>query len=206
VTYADLKAKALQNPAMNETEWSVARMKDVAKPMPPGALPSAGDVAILENWIKAGYPMGSCGGDAGPPVAPPPPPSVFKGAMAFAPRTGGSSHKAGEECMHCHKSGGGDAPAFSFGGTLYDPTGKPVGGAEVRLVDAKGVATSVYSGANGTFWLNGNGFAMPAQIGVRNATVVQDMYTPLTAANNGAACSSCHCIGAGCSVSKVHLP
>ena len=207
VTYDDLKATSKEDPTKNEAELSVARMKNAASPMPPGALPSPADVAILESWIAAGYPMGSCGsgsgGDAGSP--PPPPPSVFDGAPAFQARTGPRAHNAGRDCMTCHRTGGDEAPRFSFGGTLYDKSGNPVAGAEVRLVDTNGKATSVYTSTTGTFYGQGTGFAAPAQVGVRNASGAADMISPLQASNGGA-CSSCHCTGGSCTVPPIHLP
>ena len=209
VTYADLKATSKEDPTKNEAELSVARMKNAASPMPPGAPPPATDVAILEDWIAAGYPMGSCGNgngtaaDGGSSV--PPPPSVFEGAPAFQAQTGPRAHNAGKDCMSCHRTGGGEAPRFSFGGTLYDQSGNPVAGAEVRLVDANGKAASVYTGTNGTFYGEGSGFAAPAQVGVRNASSAKDMVSALQASNGGG-CSSCHCTGGTCSVPPIHLP
>ena len=208
VTIADLKATSKEDPTKNEAELSLARMKNAASPMPPGALPAASDVAILEGWINAGYPMGSCGsgGDGGAVPPPPPPPSVFKDAPAFVSRTGPRAHNAGKDCMMCHQqAGNGEAPQFSFGGTVYDGMGNPVAGAEVRLVDSSGKATSVYTSTTGTFYSRGTGFAAPAHIGVRDATHAADMLTALQAANGGA-CSSCHCTGTTCSVAPIHLP
>jgi hypothetical protein len=208
VSVTDLKATAKEDPTKNEAELSVARMKDAARPMPPGALPSAADVAVLQDWISAGYPTGSCaargGGDGGASPPPPPPPaSVFKDAPAFVARTGPSAHNAGKDCMSCHRNGGGEAPRFSFGGTLYDASGKPVAGAEVRVLDANGKATSVYTSATGTFY-SGATFAAPAHVGLRNATASEDMLTLLDA--QGGACSSCHCSGGTCTVPPIHLP
>jgi hypothetical protein len=209
VTVADLKATSKEDPTKNEAELSVARMKNAASPMPPGALPSASDVAILEDWINAGYPTGSCGGpgagDGGAAPPPPPPPSsVFDGAPAFAARTGPSAHNAGKDCMSCHRTGGGDAPRFSFGGTLYDGSGKAVAGAEVRVVDTSGKGTSVYTSNTGTFY-SGAAFAAPAHVGVRTAKASADMLSALQATNGGA-CSSCHCTGGSCTVTPIHLP
>jgi hypothetical protein len=209
VTLDDLKATSKEDPTKNEAQLSLARMKNAASPMPPGAPPPASDVALLQSWIDAGYPMGSCGGgstgaDGGsvtPP--PPPPPSVFKNAPAFVSRTGPLTHNAGKDCMSCHATGGGEAPRFSFGGTLYDGSGKPVAGAEVRLVDASGKATSVYTSTSGTFY-SGTAFAAPAHVGVRDAMHESDMLTALQASNGG--CSSCHCTGSTCSVDPIHLP
>lgn len=210
VTLADLQATSKEDPTKNEAELSVARMTNAAAPMPPGALPAAASVAILQNWISAGYPSGSCGGsadggDAGGIVVTPPPSIVFQGAPAFVARNGPNAHNAGRDCMSCHRNAGGDAPQFSFGGTLYDANGSALGGAEVRIVDTNGKASSVYTATNGTFYQNGSGFAAPAHIGVRNATASAEMFTPLQAANGGA-CSSCHCTGASCAIGLIHLP
>lgn len=208
VTYDDLKVVSKEDPTKNEAELSVARMKNAGSPMPPGALPSTADVALLENFINAGYPKGSCGsvgsGDGGT-IATPPPSTVFKGAPVFTARTGPRAHNAGKDCMSCHQNGGGEAPQFSLGGTVYDGTGGPVSGAEVRLVDAKGKATSVYTGTNGTFYMQGGGFAAPAQVGVRSASGARDMISALQAPGGGA-CSSCHCAGGSCTVPAIHLP
>jgi hypothetical protein len=211
VTYADLMATAHEDVAKNEAQLSLTRMQATTSPMPPsGALPAT-TVAIFQNWVDAGYPMGTCttaGGDAGPVT---PPASVFNGAPPFTPATGSSTHNAGKDCMQCHAGGGGNAPQFAFGGTLYDGSGKAVVGAEVRFVNASGTATSVYTGPSGTFYSRGSGFAGPAHVGVRNATSQEDMYTALQAtsqppASTGGACSACHCTGGTCTQALIHLP
>lgn len=207
VTYSDLKATAHEDPTKNEAQLSVSRMQNSSSPMPPGSLLPASDVTTLQNWINAGYPMGSCatggssGGDGG---SSPPPMSVFTGQPPFSSQTGPGSHNAGRDCMQCHAGGGGDAPQFSFGGTLYDGSGNPVVGAEVRLVDANGNGTSVYTGPSGTFYGRGSGFAAPAHVGARNASNTADMLVALQ--SNGGGCSSCHCSGSGCSTTPIHLP
>jgi hypothetical protein len=142
------------------------------------------------------------GGDAGGP--PPPMYSVFDDAPPFVTHTGQRTHNAGKDCMSCHATGGGEAPRFSFGGTVYDPMGNPVVGAEVRLVDANGKATSVYTSSSGTFYSQGTGFAAPAHVGVRDATIASDMLPELKASDG--ACSGCHCVGAACMDIPVHLP
>jgi len=212
VTYADLMATAHEDATKNEAQLSLARMQNSSSPMPPSGILPATDVTTLQNWVNAGFPKGSCAsgtGDGG--AAPPPPPSVFANAPAFAPKTGPNTHNAGQNCMRCHAGGGGDAPQFEFGGTLYDASGNPVSGAEVRFVDANGNATSVNTGPAGTFYKSGAGFAGPAHVGVRNATSTQNMFTALQSgsqppASTGGACSACHCTGTGCTVAPIHLP
>ncbi len=208
VTYTDLKATAHEDPTKNEAQLSVSRMQNSSSPMPPGGLLPASDATTLQNWINAGYPMGTCatggssgGGDGG---SSPPPMSVFNNAPPFQSQMGRITHNAGQDCMNCHANGGGDAPQFSFGGTLYDGKGNPVVGAEVRMIDANGNGTSVYTGAAGTFYSEGTGFAGPAHVGARDASNTADMLVALQ--SNGGGCSSCHCSGTGCSTTPIHLP
>jgi hypothetical protein len=186
--------------------------------MPPSGVPPAADVTTLQNWINAGYPMGTCatgGGDGGSGGADggssPAPPNVFANAPPFASQTGNNTHNAGKDCMQCHAGGGGEAPQFAFGGTLYDGSGNSVSGAEVRLLDANGNGTSVYTGPAGTFYSRGFGFTGPAYVGVRDASNTQEMLVALQSgsqppASTGGACGACHCSGTGCTVAPIHLP
>jgi hypothetical protein len=238
VTYADLMATSHEDPTKNEAQLSLSRMQNMSSPMPPGGLPPAAEVTTLQNWISGGYPMGSCassgpdggsahgpdggghgpdsGGATGPDSGGATGPEggastgVFANAPPYAASTGQSTHNAGQDCMGCH-NGGGNAPTFKFGGTLYDGSGKAVSGAEVRFVEANGTATSVYTGPSGTFYKGGSGFAGPAHVGVRNATSTQEMLTGLQStsqppASTGGACDACHCTGTGCTMPGIHLP
>ncbi len=216
VTYADLMKTAIEDPSKNEAQLSLARMQGNPMPyMPPGSAPPAADVTVLQNWITAGTPMGTCGsgGDGG---TPPPPSSVFNGQPPFMSQTSSGGHNPGRACFGCHTSqctGGNDCgPELVFGGTLYDGSGTGVAGAEVRFVDANGNGTSVYTTSEGNFWLRGSSaFAAPAHVGVRNASAVQNMFTALQSTSQppavtGGDCNACHCTGSGCTTSQIHLP
>jgi hypothetical protein len=217
VTYTDLMATSHLNAANNEAQESLALMQaGAATPMPPGGpMPSAADVSALQAWVSAGYPMGaSCGGgDGGTDGATMPPPfSVFTGEAPYAlGQTSNGNHNAGQDCVGCHDSqGGDDAPKFTFAGTVVDANGNGVGGAEVRLIDANGLAISVYTDNSGQSNRTGNfgstkAWVAPAHVGVRNASSSQDMLVTITQTQGG--CNACHCSGGGsCVTPEVHLP
>jgi hypothetical protein len=217
VTIADLKATSKLDATKNEAQESVALMQaGAATPMPPGGpMPAAADVTTLQNWITAGYPMGSCGGGAegGAPLAS----SVFNGAPPYMlGKTSNGQHHAGEDCISCHLAQGGEAPTFTFAGTVFDSTGTGLGNVEVRLVDANGQVISVYSDPGGGGGGGGGGsstgnfstsksWVAPARIGIRNATTSADMLVPLQQSQGG--CNACHCTGGStCTTTKVTLP
>ena len=45
---------------VTEAQRCLIRMTDASAPMPPTGLLSAGEVTVLQSWISAGYPGGSC--------------------------------------------------------------------------------------------------------------------------------------------------
>jgi hypothetical protein len=129
----------------------------------------------------------------------------FAGAVPYASQMGSSSHNAGKACVAagCHAPpGAGGAPPFAIGGTVYsDYLGQtPAVGVEVRMVDATGQATSVYSGPEGNFYLvasSTSSVAFPAVIGARNATATRLMVTPLASSFGSCGQSNCHIPGGG---------
>jgi hypothetical protein len=167
--------------------------------------------------IAGGSGSGGSGGsaaDAAAPAIPPPrvTPDAFTGAPAFVSKTGSSPHNAGKSCMAsgCHATGGGggDAPPFLIGGTVYqDYAGTiPAPGVEVRVLDSKGNAVSVYSGTNGNFYVNaGSAVAFPAMVGARDATTTRPMVTALTGTMGSCASTGCHVVG-GTPASGAYYP
>ena len=216
VTYADLMATSHEDPTKNEAQLSLSRMQNASSPMPPGGAPAAADVTTLQNWINAGYPKGSCGttadgGTSGDGGSGPPPPRASSPTLRRTRRARGTTRTTRDATAWAATPEAAATRRRSrFGGTVYDASGKGVSGAEVRIVDANGTATSVYTGPSGTFYKGGS-FAGPAHIGVRNATATQNMVTALQStsqppASTGGACSACHCTGAGCTMAAIHLP
>jgi hypothetical protein len=202
VTFTDLTATAKEDTSKTEIELSVARMQSTTSPMPPASVgnpATASDISTLQNWITAGTPAGSC--DAG--VVGGGSSNVFTGQPAFATKAGpDGNHNAGRDCLSCH-DGSGEAPQFTFAGTLYNGSGTAVAGAEIRVVDAAGKAVSVYSATDGNFYQKGSStFAAPGHAGARNAATTNLMVSQVT--NGG--CNSCHCTGSSCTTAPLHVP
>ncbi len=95
----------------------------------------------------------------------------------------------------CHDHG------FTLAGTVTNGSGQPVVGAEVRLVDARNKAISMYTGSKGNFYTSAS-WTAPATVGVRNASAKNVMATALVASSGG--CNGCHASGG--TQAAIHLP
>lgn len=110
--------------------------------------------------------------------------------------TSGSSdsHNMGQNCMNCHKPGGGEAPAWKVAGTVYN---------EARTVTNSNATVQLYTGPNQTGTLKytiqvdakGNFYTTSAidftgglYPSVTGATSTYSMSTPI----ESGACNSCH--------------
>jgi hypothetical protein len=126
----------------------------------------------------------------------------FAGAPGYSARSGGDSHNAGRSCMQSGCHGGGEAPSFLIGGTVYsDYKGtSPAVGVEVRIVDSAGHAASAYTGASGNFYIgsgSANGVTFPAVVGARDGTTTRPMITTLTSSMGSCGQGGCHVPGGG---------
>lgn len=97
-------------------------------------------------------------------------------------------HNAGKVCGNCHT--GGDAPAWSFAGTVYQADGT-TGAQHVEVgVQVNGTTYTTYSGQNGNFFLAPGTTIDFAQADVRmrngNGEVAMSMGA------GGRWCNSCH--------------
>jgi uncharacterized membrane protein len=63
MTYSDLTKPDPSNTAMTEAQVALQRMQSTTSPMPPSPTPAAtsAQITMMQNWIKSGYPYGSCG-------------------------------------------------------------------------------------------------------------------------------------------------
>jgi hypothetical protein len=185
------------------------------------AATTPGEDAATGPWGQdaATGPMGDDGGgsvvtsdgsaptnDAGQPSdAGSPPPGgtgVFADAGAYVAMLGPSARNArhtnnpnpaGTPCLSCHGGQKGNVVQFLFGGTVWSSPAAttPTPMAEVRVIQANGVALSAYSDGDGNFFLpqGQNGpLSPPAAAGVRDAKG----EAPMSNVFNVGDCNSCH--------------
>ena len=128
---------------------------------------------------------------AGPFVAQPPNDSLTREHVLAT----GAPH-SGRDCIPCHDGSNPDAlvPTFAFAGTVYydADTRTRAAGVEVRVVDASGATSVVYTDVDGNFWrFGGPGtIAWPAHTGARDATDAPSMDGAIT--DGGCNRASCH--------------
>jgi hypothetical protein len=119
------------------------------------------------------------------------------GVVANGQDTLHAGNVEGKDCVvsGCHGTGSGKA--WLFGGTVYNAAsnGQTVAQAEVRVVDAAGKEIAkAYTDPNGNFWFDKGALAIPpdSKVGVRTATKVARMATPLGATGGGCNNAGCH--------------
>jgi hypothetical protein len=109
------------------------------------------------------------------------------------------NHNAGQPCLDCH-GGGGDAPTFRVGGTIYSALagGTPVVGATVRMTDGNGAEHVAISARNGNFWLTEQ-VALPLAVQASSCPATLHMVAPSSVGN---------CNAGGCHDGdfRIHLP
>ena len=214
VTYEDLVAKSNDDPSRSVAEVSLERMKSAKNPMPPDGAPAAADVAVLETWIKAGLPKGSCAtksatADGGGPATPPPgdggtSPGAKDGGSAPSPTvcTSGTSWVngtpastlmlPGKACIACHATNAG--PEYVIAGTVYPTLHEPdacngIGGGSltVLIIDATGKSHTMPVNAAGNF-MRVTSIPLPYKAMIVDGTKTREMKTPQTDGD----CNGCH--------------
>jgi hypothetical protein len=133
-------------------------------------------------------------------------PAVLIAALALAAcgeeGEGSATMSPGSNCLSCH-SGGGDAPAFTAGGTVYGAGNAAadagVAGATVTLTGSgSGQAVTLTTNSVGNFFTNR---PLTAPISV---SVSLGGNTATMSGANGA-CGSCHAPGTGVRPARVHV-
>jgi hypothetical protein len=166
VTYANLTAPSRSDPTQTNAALAVVRMTSTSSPMPPaGSTPAtSAEIAAMQNWIAAGYPMTGCGTDGG---AASDPFSVGPTCTSMTTWTGGTRGSAlmepGMACVNCHATTGGEAPLFAVAGTVYPTAHEPdlcngangTNGARVVITGANGASITLTPNAAGNFSYEG---------------------------------------------------
>jgi len=193
-TYEQLMAPSMSAPSLTVAQLSVQRMKDANAPMPPGG-GSASDIAVLEAWLAAGAPAGTCttpvagnGSYGGPSVC-------TSGTFWTGGDEESSSMHPGAACVSCHSQRG-EGPR-GIAGTVFptahepdDCNGTPGTGITVVITDATGKEFSLRVNGAGNFYSKGR-IASPYTARVVSGSKTRVMKTPQTSGD----CNSCHSEG-----------
>lgn len=209
VSYDQLVKPSITDPNTTNVALCVIRMK--AMNMPPAGGATAEEIGVLEAWIAAGTPKGTCGTTTDP----------FGGAVVC---TSGKTWVYGEDvsdpmrlqmhpggaCITCHsKQPPPDVPApLAIGGTVY-PTGHEpdecygidgtvMTDVKVHIEDSAGNVYDLPVNATGNFlFFEGDGpFVPPYTAKVVSSKGERAMGAPQTSGD----CNSCHTVdgnGAG---------
>jgi hypothetical protein len=119
------------------------------------------------------------------------------GPSARNPKHPGNPNPAGQACLSCHGGAKPNVTRFLFAGTAWTSAAAttPAPMVEVRVLQANGSATSVFTDADGNFYFGtpqgAPPLAAPAQAGVRDANGEMTM----TNVFNDGDCNSCHRAG-----------
>lgn len=198
LTYDDLlRPRVVGGKTMAET--SVERMKSATSPMPPppAVLPTVEEIAVLENWVKAGSPKGaSCTPAPGTPAAPSggvynTPLTCTSGKTWTGGRRESPDMYPGRACITCHTMEGG--PDYVVAGTVYPSAHEPNdcngvnAGVTVVVTDATGKVTNVPVRGTGNFSFKGR-IAPPFKVKVVGGGKERVMATAVTAGD----CNACH--------------
>jgi cytochrome c553 len=198
MTHADLLTVSRTDGTSSVAEVTIARLRDAADPMPPDGLLPAKDIEIIEDWIAAGMPEGSCEA----PVDGTPPVSEYDTPLTCSSKkhwTRGDEESSlmhpGVACIECHDRD--DGPSFIAAGTIYktahepdDCNGIAGAGTKVVITDAAGkVFTQSVNGAgNFYFETKTNKMKLPYRAKIVSGTKTREMKKPVTTGD----CNVCH--------------
>jgi hypothetical protein len=192
VEASDLGAPSKIDPSKTVADDCVDRMKSTSRPMPPSGLLGSDRVAVLERWIAAGMPKGTC--DAQSSASPlPTTPTVCSSDVYWTRGDRGSAlMHPGKACIDCHSSTG-DAPLYRIAGTVFPTTHEPddcygaSGSITVEITDANGTAYSLPVNEAGNFFSRTR-IATPYTAKVLSGGKTRVMV----AAQTNGDCNACH--------------
>ena len=207
VTRADLMTASKSEATKTYGQVSLQRIVSTTSPMPPlpAAPLAAADVATLTAWVDANYPTGTCDATTGDPYATP---TVCTSGTSWTRGDRGSSQMhPGGACINCHDASG-EAPGFSFAGTVYPTAHEPddcngKSAIQVVLTGANGATITLTSNSAGNFFSQGSSLTMPFTAKVVANGKTRVMATPQTTGD----CNSCHTeTGAESAPGRIMVP
>ena len=173
------------------------------------------DVAVLEGWIRAGYPHGSCapsppGEDAATSA---PPPLVCTSGAFWSSGKKDAIMNPGLACIGCHDAQA-EFPIAEIGGTVYPSLREPdlcIGangpatGAHVVITDASGHVFDLPVGPTGNFVKLVGG--TPVKMPFRAKVVVGGVERAMGGKQTSGDCNGCHTTnGANGAPGRITLP
>ncbi|MBJ6760492.1 hypothetical protein JGU66_06930 [Myxococcaceae bacterium JPH2] len=192
---ADLQKASALYPGTTWGERSVVRMKDTGAPMPPTSEPplTAEERSIVEQWVQAGMPAGTCGALPTAPAAT----SCGSGSFWKDSAQANATMAPGLACRECHLRLAPDR-AYFFMGTVFPSfhekdacNAPPPADARVELLDSAGrVQLTLTPNAAGNFLSSGlqPAFSMP----YRARVIAQGRVREMNTLQRSGDCNTCH--------------
>jgi mono/diheme cytochrome c family protein len=194
-SYQDLTASSQTDPTKKVVERAVLRMQGTPSQMPPApaALVAATDIQVLQSWITAGTPAGSCTvtGTA-----------TCQSGKSYSGGGGSAYMNPGMACITCHKSNG-DGPVFQIAGTVFpalheaDKCISAVGtSVTVVITDAAGTVVTLPVNSSGNFSYGGSRRSGALQLPFTAKVVAADgKVRAMSSPQENGDCNSCHTVG-----------
>ena len=212
--YEDLVHPSPSNPAKTSAQLSADRMRDSTAPMPPAGLPAASEVAPFDQFIAAGYPVGTCGSvDAGPvdagvdPFAAPA--KCTSNSYWFLGNLRSTLMHPGVACVACHSQSL-SRPQFAVAGTVYPSAHEPndcnatlPSGVKVVVMSVAGSTLLTLSPNSVGNFSSTTAVATPFRVKVTYSGRERAMSATVTSGD----CNSCHTqTGASNAPGRILLP
>lgn len=206
VTREQLLAPSTIDPSMSQAERSVLRMRAGTMPASGGA---EADADVIEAWLEAGAPAGTCGEGGGSGEDPFAQPSACVSGQTWWSDEEGDDMNPGQACNACHRreaaEGENDAPILVVGGTVYpnghapddcwgiDGLAGPYASIEVWITDAAGTTHRLGVGRTGNFLLEeAEGFTAPYTAKVVDVSVDPPAERVMVEPQTDGDCNLCH--------------
>jgi hypothetical protein len=154
---------------------------------------AAADIQVLQSWIAAGTPMGSCTVTA---IA-----TCSSGMIWTGGGDGSPAMNPGMACISCHSQG--EGPQFQIAGTVYPDLHEPdkcastvaSTGATVVITDSAGTVVNLPVGSTGNFSYGGSPGASLLVLPFTAKVVANGKERAMLSPQSNGDCNSCHTVG-----------